>query len=344
MKIGCLHAYPNSDLQFENVDFSNANGNNQDRYTRRIRKTEKNLLDQSLDKLSTVYSTGGKSFGTCYLSGKTPNTYAQSINGSQLNRTTANWKPTNNKSDIYSQFSKATKHDKLNRSELDSSAQTDVLERMRQNEYLGGETFDTFVMRKMGMRPGKRMIFPKITQQEGQRELLGNYLVAIRDKEKFKLEEKRVRVEKERQLLEEVAKQFLEDNQTAQREDQNKKCKFKEDINQSKYQKEIQSLIEKQREIVGQDEGSRQHFPFTHGDHIERQREYMRGELKEELRAKYQQQYQGRAQSSVSQTRPSNGGGSDYGEQTAYTPGGGVRGGSIVSQSATKGGKTDDLR
>ena len=28
------------------------------------------------------------------------------------------------------------------------------------------------------------------------------------------------------------------------------------------------------------------YFPFTHGDNIERQREFMRGELKEELKAK----------------------------------------------------------
>jgi len=31
---------------------------------------------------------------------------------------------------------------------------------MISNEYLLNETFETFVLRKLGMRPGKRMVFP----------------------------------------------------------------------------------------------------------------------------------------------------------------------------------------
>ena len=36
----------------------------------------------------------------------------------------------------------------------------EILEKMKQNEYIGHETFDTFVMKKLNLRPGKRMIFP----------------------------------------------------------------------------------------------------------------------------------------------------------------------------------------
>ena len=38
--------------------------------------------------------------------------------------------------------------------------QRDFLQdKMNNNEYLNNETFDTFVMKKLNLRPGKRMVF-----------------------------------------------------------------------------------------------------------------------------------------------------------------------------------------
>ena len=36
---------------------------------------------------------------------------------------------------------------------------------MKQNEYLCNETFENFVMKKLKLRPGKRMIFPNVPKQ-----------------------------------------------------------------------------------------------------------------------------------------------------------------------------------
>ena len=63
-----------------------------------------------------------------------------------------------------------------------------ILERMKQNEFIPRETFETFVNRKLGNRTGKRIYFPEQDQQVGQRELLNNYLQAMRDKEQYKLD------------------------------------------------------------------------------------------------------------------------------------------------------------
>ena len=62
-----------------------------------------------------------------------------------------------------------------------------------------------------------------------------------------------------------------------------KKNKFKEDINQAKYQKQIMQLVDKQRDLGVKNT----FFPFTHGDHIERQRDFIRTELKEDLQTKF---------------------------------------------------------
>ena len=40
-----------------------------------------------------------------------------------------------------------------------------ILDKVKNNEYLNNETFDTFVMRKLNLRPGKRIIFQNTTPE-----------------------------------------------------------------------------------------------------------------------------------------------------------------------------------
>jgi hypothetical protein len=35
-----------------------------------------------------------------------------------------------------------------------------IIDKMNNNEYISGETFENFVLKKLNLRPGKRMIFP----------------------------------------------------------------------------------------------------------------------------------------------------------------------------------------
>ena len=52
--------------------------------------------------------------------------------------------------------------------------------------------------KKLNQRPGKKIFFNNNPQSHGQRELLENYLVQIRDKEKFKLEGRKKQIEDEK--------------------------------------------------------------------------------------------------------------------------------------------------
>jgi hypothetical protein len=71
------------------------------RYQRKIRDTGKTEADYNLDKLGSALSTGAKSiaFSSCYMSVKTPNTFAGakskyggSVGGANiLNRTSDNF-------------------------------------------------------------------------------------------------------------------------------------------------------------------------------------------------------------------------------------------------------------
>ena len=103
--------------------------------------------------------------------------------------------------EIYSQFSKANA---LNKSDYDT-----VLEKMQQNEFIPRETFEAFMAKQMGLRPGKRMQFPVADQFQNQRDLLDSYLTVMRDRERQKLELKKQKLEQERQQLEEAARQAV---------------------------------------------------------------------------------------------------------------------------------------
>ena len=50
-------------------------------------------------------------------------------------------------------------------------------------------------------------------------------------------------------------------------------------------QKEVQRQALKQREDI-QNEISHGYFPYTHGDHIEREREYIKAEMREDMQTK----------------------------------------------------------
>lgn len=71
----------------------------------------------------------------------------------------------------------------------------DIFSHYNNNEYLqNSETFETFVLKKLGQRPGKRIVFPdskaKLSGQGPQRELLSQYLQQMKDRELLKLQEK----------------------------------------------------------------------------------------------------------------------------------------------------------
>ena len=78
LKIGHLHAYPNSDLQFENLDFRSHDM--KERYKRKLRDSKANGSDSiSIDNMSFAQSflSGGRSMGmsSAAMSVKTPNTH-----------------------------------------------------------------------------------------------------------------------------------------------------------------------------------------------------------------------------------------------------------------------------
>ena len=81
---------------------------------------------------------------------------------------------------------------------------------MKTNEYLSNnETFETFVLRKLDRRPGKRIVFSN--KKETEKELFQNYLLEMREKETKKLLEKQAKIEAEltanQQALAEVEKE-----------------------------------------------------------------------------------------------------------------------------------------
>lgn len=82
-----------------------------------------------------------------------------------------------------------------------------MLERMRQNEFIPQETFDTFLKKKMGQGTGKRLNFVQNPlHKDNQKELLENYLHAMRNNEQEKLNKRKKKIEDERQNLSEIQK------------------------------------------------------------------------------------------------------------------------------------------
>ena len=83
--------------------------------------------------------------------------------------------------------------------------------------------------------------------------------------------------------MEEANRQFMEENESNQKENKDKKNKFKEQIEDAKIQKEMKRVMEKQLDL---EDKQVTFFPFTHGDHIERQRQFMKAELKDDMKAR----------------------------------------------------------
>lgn len=90
LKIGFLHAYPNSDLQFENLDFKGHDL--KDRAMRAVRDAD---YSSQFDKLSTFsyFTKGSKSLASEYrASVRTPNTHAGNKSViSKMSRTGMYW-------------------------------------------------------------------------------------------------------------------------------------------------------------------------------------------------------------------------------------------------------------
>lgn len=85
-----------------------------------------------------------------------------------------------------------------------------MLERVKTNEYLcNNETFETFVLRKLDRRPGKRIVFSN--KKESQKELFQSYLIEMREKEIKRLAERQAKIDAElsanQQALAEVEKE-----------------------------------------------------------------------------------------------------------------------------------------
>lgn len=69
---------------------------------------------------------------------------------------------------------------------------------MQKNEFIGKETFETFLSKKLNQRTGKRLIFPTSNYKINQKEMLNEYMDQIKEKEKTKQEAKQKRIEEEK--------------------------------------------------------------------------------------------------------------------------------------------------
>ncbi|CDW91113.1 UNKNOWN [Stylonychia lemnae] len=284
LKIGFLHSFPNGDLQFENYD----QPENYENERFEPRQLQQGQNDNPYETYSILQSNASKSIAgySHQFSVRTPQTYGEksvySKTHSQMNRTVNDWSKKrwsnvvkknqdDNKTEIYSKFSKG----RLNNSDYDF-----VAEQMKKNEFISNETFEAFMAKKMKTRPGKRIKFPQTTQAENQKELLDQYLTQIRDKERKKLEDRRQKIDEEKQNLEQLTQQIIIENQKMNITSQTKKIKFKEGIEEGKHEKNQVKLMEREAKF---NESPTYFFPFTHGDHIEKQREHIRQELRDDL-------------------------------------------------------------
>ena len=146
---------------------------------------------------------------------------------------------------------------------------------------MSGETFETFVLRKMNQRPGKRMIFTR--QEEGaatpQRQLLMQYLEQMKEKERRNLEEKRTKIQLEVQSNERALMDVEKEGFTVDLQKETKKDTFMHGIEEMKTQNHVRRMVEKHREDIA-NQISKGFFPFTHGDNVERERDMLRSELR----------------------------------------------------------------
>ncbi|TNV82554.1 hypothetical protein FGO68_gene2673 [Halteria grandinella] len=291
LKIGFLHAYPNSDLQFE---LNSSESTQEERFLSKIRTRTNQSDNEYKDNQTVITFTLGQqsqiSIKTPLTSGSKSTTYsrvsqtAQKQGSKTLNR--KGWYSNNNRrnqEDVYSNVA----YSQFSQNMQNRSVSNELATRINQNEYLkGNEAFETFVLRKMNQRPGKRIIFQQ--KQEGnqpQRELLSLYLSQMRDKAKIKLEEKQRKIMDEIKIIEREQREVEEDVIVRDKQVEEKREKFKEGIEEMKQQIQVKRMIEKQRNDI-EDIVSKDFFPFTHGDNIERERHALKQELRAEFLAR----------------------------------------------------------
>ena len=132
------------------------------------------------------------------------------------------------------------------------------------------------------------MIFPGKDVQRGetpQRELLSLYLEQIKAREMKRLKDKARQIEEERALISEAHRQVEKDEEMQQKAEIVKREKFKKGIEEMKLQKVVKEQIQREWEVQA---NSRQqdYFPYTHGDHVEHERECLKAELRDEFKMK----------------------------------------------------------
>lgn len=102
----------------------------------------------------------------------------------------------------------------------------------------------------------------------------------MQDKQQTKEQDKRDQLEKEIDHLRRVQKEMVVLNEKEAEMQLNKRKKLLEGIDLCKAQRDQKDKFEKVSRLNQKPED---YFPYTHGDHIERQRELMNEELKEDL-------------------------------------------------------------
>lgn len=120
------------------------------------------------------------------------------------NTITNNWyssisqKKLDKPADIYSSFSKKTQltynsiHSKTKTriSENNLSRKEEVISTLSKNQFIPSETLETFMLKKNGERPSKKIYFAKQPGASEKRELLDEYLRAVKDRELERLKNK----------------------------------------------------------------------------------------------------------------------------------------------------------
>ena len=104
----------------------------------------------------------------------------------------------------------------------------------------------------------------------------------MKERELSRLKEKQRKLEEEILLIHDDHKQVEIQSKEQQKVKDDKKERFVSGIEEMKKQNQLRRLFEKQRENMA-NELSHTYFPYTHGDHIEKERLNLKKELKAEF-------------------------------------------------------------
>ena len=187
-----------------------------------------------------------------------------------------------NAHEIYSQFSVTNPDDVFEngagRSSMNTSQmEQEVMDALKNNEFLPQVTFETFLKKKMNR--GKRTLFLNKAPNENAREYMKEYMQVAQMKAQVKAEQKLQDLEEERFENERVRDQIHELNEIEIEKKVAMQEQHRENVKQGIEEKRMYQKLQKDYDkAYGFND-----FPYTHGDDVERAQEHATLEWRKEL-------------------------------------------------------------